>query len=120
MPETVIPEFTKPLARAFDRTWSRPLACAIKWVFAGKPAVNSYVARMERARRAGYTHGSHEAHLFQITIGKDADRDKAIDWLNASVEIGREELLAQRAFDREIEAWDISCRIMFMVTIVGR
>jgi hypothetical protein len=92
----------------------------MKLLFAAKPGMSSYVARMERARRAGYAHGSHEAHLFKLAIGKNADRDKAIDWLNAATEVGREELQAQRAIDREIEAWDMSCRIMCMVTIVGR
>jgi hypothetical protein len=88
--------------------------------FATKPALNSFVVRMERARRAGYATGSHEAHLFRLAAGKSADRDKAMDWLSAAVELGREELQAQRAIESEIEAWDMSCRIMFMVTIVGR
>jgi hypothetical protein len=46
-----------------------------------------------------------------------SEKSQAIGWLNTVIEEGRADLRAQRAIDREINVWDMSCRIMFMVTI---
>jgi hypothetical protein len=74
---------------------------------------------MERARQSGYADGSQEARLMLIALGKQFERSKAIGWLNTAVEKGRADKLAQRAIGREIDAWEMSCRIMFVVTING-
>ena len=39
--------------------------------------------------------------------------------LNTAVEKGRANKLVQRAIDREIDAWETSCRLMFVVTITA-
>jgi hypothetical protein len=79
----------------------------------------SVAARLERARQSGYAAGGREAKLMSLSLGKRFERSQAIDWLNTVVAQGRADLRAQRAVDREIEVWDMSCRIMFMVTVSG-
>ena len=74
-------------------------------------------ARMQRARSEGYARGAREGRLFKLSVGKDFDREQALDWLTTAIDDGRAELEAQHALDREIEAWDMSCRIAFMVEI---
>jgi len=80
---------------------------------------DTFAARMERARSDGYARGAHEARLFVLALGKDFRHDLAVDWINTAIEEGRGNLLAQHALDREVEAWDMSCRIIFMVMIAG-
>jgi hypothetical protein len=80
---------------------------------------HTFEARMQRARNEGYTTGAGEAQLFKIAIGNLVfEREQALDWLNAAIQKGRSELQSQHAFEREIEAWDMSCRIAFLVAIV--
>ena len=74
-------------------------------------------ARLERARQSGYADGGREAKLMLLALGKGFEQSQAIGWLNTAIEEGRADLLAQRAIDSEIDAWDMSCRIMFLVTI---
>jgi hypothetical protein len=74
---------------------------------------------MHRARSDGYATGAGEAQLFKIAMGNVVfEREQAIDWLNAAIYKGRSELQSQHAFEREIEARDMSCRIAFLVAIV--
>jgi hypothetical protein len=84
---------------------------------APKSSDRSLIARLERARQSGYAHGGREAKLMLFALGKRFEQSQAIRWLNTVIEEGRADLLAQRAIDREIDAWDTSCRIMFLVTI---
>ena len=79
----------------------------------------SLAARMERARQSGYADGGREARLMMIALGKQFERSKAIGWLNTAVEKGRADKLVQRVIDREIDAWEMSCRIMFVITITA-
>jgi hypothetical protein len=74
-------------------------------------------ARIERARQSGYADGYREAGLMLMALGKQFEHSKAIGWLNIAVEKGRSRLSVQRTIDREIDAWEMSCRIMFLVTI---
>jgi len=74
---------------------------------------------MERAQESGYTDGGREARLMLVALGKQFERSKAIGWLNTAVEKGRTDKLLQRAIDPEIDAWEMSCRIMFVVTITS-
>ena len=85
-------------------------------IFKTAPA-HTFEARMKRARTEGYTRGAREAKLFKLTIGKDSERTQAMDWLQTIVDEGRSELEAQQALEREVEAWDLSCRIAFLVEI---
>jgi len=53
-----------------------------------------------------------------LAVGKDFEQHQALDWLGAAIDDGRIELEAQHALERETEAWDMSCRIAFLVAIV--
>jgi hypothetical protein len=77
----------------------------------------SLSARLERGRQSGYAESGREAKLMLLALGKGFEQNQAIGWLNTVIEEGRADLRAQRAIDREIDAWDMSCRIMFMVSI---
>ena len=79
-----------------------------------RPA-NGVAARLQRMRQAGYTRGAHEARLFTLALGKNAASHQAVDWINTAIDEGRSDLEAQHAIEREVDAWDMSCRIMFMV-----
>jgi hypothetical protein len=52
-----------------------------------------------------------------LAVGKVFARESALDWLSTAIDDGRRELDAQHALEREVEAWDMSCRIAFMVAI---
>ena len=78
---------------------------------------HTFEARMQRARNEGYSRGSREAKLFRLALSRAFEREQALDWLTTVIDDGRAELEAQHALDREIEAWDMSCRIAFMVAI---
>ncbi|MDH6263531.1 hypothetical protein [Bradyrhizobium sp. BR13661] len=74
--------------------------------------------RLERARSAGEARGALEAKLFRVSrSGKGPDYFQALEWLQAVVDEGRSELQPQHAFDRELEAWEMSCRIAFMIRL---
>jgi hypothetical protein len=77
----------------------------------------SLTGRLERARQSGYADGVREVKLMLLALGKPFELNQAMGWLNTVVEEGRADLRVQRAIDREIEAWEMSCRIMFLVTI---
>jgi hypothetical protein len=75
---------------------------------------------MRRARKEAYWRGRREARLFKLAVGKAFDRkyrERAYDWLNTAIDDGRAELEAQHALGREIEAWDMACRIAFLLEI---
>lgn len=73
--------------------------------------------RMDRARNEGFLRGSREGKLFKLAVGKDFDRQQCLDWLNTVIDEGRSELVDQHAWEREIETWDMACRIAFWVEI---
>jgi hypothetical protein len=73
--------------------------------------------RMTRARDEAYLRGGHEGKMFRLATGGSYQRQQALDWLDTVIEEGRAELEAQHALDREVEAWDMSCRIMFWVML---
>jgi hypothetical protein len=79
--------------------------------------VDTFQARMDRARDDAYSRGLLEASLFKMAVGKDFERRQALDWLDTVIDDGRSELEDQHAREREIEAWDMSCRIAFLVAI---
>ena len=78
---------------------------------------DSFQSRMRRARQEGYLGGTREAKLFKLAVGKVFERERVLDWLNTAIEDGRAELKDQHALEPEVEAWDMSCRIAFMVEI---
>jgi hypothetical protein len=88
-------------------------------LFTRKPArLDTLDARIQRAKKEGFASGSREAKLFLLAVGKVGfARAQALAWLNAVVKDGRAELQAQHALEREIEAWDMSCRIAFLVEL---
>jgi hypothetical protein len=78
--------------------------------------LDTFAARIRRAKSEGFACGAREGKLFRLAVGESAG-DQAYGWLNAVVDDGRAELEAQRALPGEIEAWDMSCRIAFLVQI---
>jgi hypothetical protein len=80
---------------------------------------NTFSGRLARSRSEGYARGAYEAKLFRLAVVGRFQHHLAVDWLNTAVEDGRAELEAQHALEREIEAWDMSCRIMFMVLVTS-
>jgi hypothetical protein len=85
-----------------------------------RPApVHAFEARIQRAQNEGYVRGAQEARLFRLAMVGAFQREQVLDWLNTAVDDGRADLQAQHALEREIDAWDMSCRIMFMVQISG-
>jgi hypothetical protein len=96
--------------RMIDRMW-RPLSRT-------RRTGGEFGQRIHRARREGAWRGIQEAKLFRLALGKEADRWKAMDWLNTAVDEGRAELVAQHATQLEIEAWDMACRIAFLLELV--
>jgi hypothetical protein len=78
---------------------------------------DTFQARVKRARDDAYSRGALEGKLFRLAVGKDFDRKQVLDWLNTVINDGRAELEDQHALEREVEAWDMSCRIAFMVEI---
>jgi hypothetical protein len=78
-----------------------------------RPApVHTFEARIQRARNEGYVRGAREARLFRLAMVGAFQREQALGWLNTAVDDGRADLQAQHALEREIDAWDMSCRIM--------
>jgi hypothetical protein len=81
---------------------------------------DTFASRMERTQNDAYSHGALEGKLFKLAAGKDFKREQALDWLSAVIDEGRGDLEAQHALEREVEAWDMSCRIAFLVEITSR
>jgi hypothetical protein len=80
------------------------------WIFKLGRA-DTFLSRLVRARNEGYLCGSQEGKLFALAVGKAFTRERALDWLSNVIDDGREELHLQHASDREVQAWDMSCRI---------
>jgi hypothetical protein len=68
--------------------------------------------------RFGSSRTAQAGALGRGHAGPDDSR-QALDWLNTAIDDGRTDLQDQRALESEIDAWDTSCRIMFMVQISG-
>jgi hypothetical protein len=72
---------------------------------------------MKRAREEGYLRGAHEAKIFRLATRGVFERQQMFVWLETVIEDDRAHLEAQHALDREIEAWDMYCGILFLVTL---
>jgi hypothetical protein len=80
--------------------------------------LDTFAARIQRAKKEGSTCGSREGKSFRLAVKRAGyARERVYGWLNSVVYEGRAELEAQHALELEIEAWDMSCRIAFMVEI---
>ena len=98
-----------PPARAQDGACGSPTS--------DQARADTLTARLQRTRNEGYSRGTREAKLFKLSVGKIFDRERALDWLHKAVDDGRAELESQHALEREVEAWDMSCRIAFVIEI---
>jgi hypothetical protein len=78
---------------------------------------DDFTSRLERARTEGFRTGFREGGLFRLAVGESYKREQALDWLNSVVDDGRAELEDQHAWEREVEAWDICCRIAFLLEL---
>jgi hypothetical protein len=87
--------------------------------FLRKNDPGTYSERLRRARRSGYWRGRAEAKLFRLAVGNHFTRAQGLEWLNTVVDEGRAELDAQHAEEREVERWEMSCRIAFLLEIVS-
>jgi len=67
-------------------------------------------------RDDAYDEGAREGRLFMGAADPNASFRTALDRLDQVVAAGRRELAAKRVPAREIEDWDTSCRIMFLLT----
>ena len=74
-------------------------------------------SRVKRVRDEGYSRGAREAKLFKLAVGSVFERERSLDWLSAVIDDGRAELGDQHSLEREVEAWDMSCRIAFLLEI---
>jgi hypothetical protein len=81
---------------------------------------DTFTSRMKRAKDEGYLCGSREAKLFTLAVGGAFTREQAMDWLDSTIDEGRVDLECQHATEHEVEAWDMSCRIAFLVEIAPR
>jgi hypothetical protein len=80
---------------------------------------DTFPSRMKRAKDEGYLCGSREGKLFALAVGIVFTREQALDWLDNVIDEGRSELNDQHAIEREVEAWDMSCRIAFLLEIAS-
>jgi hypothetical protein len=77
---------------------------------------DTYLARLQCMREEGHAKGSAEGQLFLRTFGTTKFQPQVVhDWLSRVVAQGRGELVAQHALDQEIEAWDMACRVAFLL-----
>jgi hypothetical protein len=86
------------------------------WLF-GSRRTDDFKSRIKRARDEGYLCGAREGKLFSLAVGSGFVREQALDWLNNVIEEGRAALQDQHANEKEIEAWDMSCRIAFWLEV---
>jgi hypothetical protein len=102
-------------------TWKRAVT-VVHVVFTRTASrLDTFEARIPRAKSEGFACGSREGKLFGFAVGKvDLMRDQVHGWLNTVVDDGRAKLESQHALEREVEAWDMSCRIAFMIEIADR
>src|ERR1700733_14062540 len=80
---------------------------------------DTFLSRMKRAKNEGFLCGSREAKLFKLAVGNAFTIERAMDWLDSTIDEGRVDLECQHATEREVEAWDMSCRIAFLVEIAA-
>ena len=77
---------------------------------------DTYLARLQRMREEGRAKGSAEGQLFLRAFGKTKFQPHEVhDWLSRVVAQGRAELEGQHALGQEIEAWDMACRVAFLL-----
>ena len=77
---------------------------------------DTYLARLQRMRAEGHAKGSAEGKLFLLAFSKTNFQPHDVqDWLSGVVAQGRVELEAKHALDQEIEAWDMACRVAFLL-----
>jgi hypothetical protein len=68
-------------------------------------------------RREGQARGAREAKLAAAALGAGVSRDQAAAWINGAIDERSEELRRAGASDKDIEARDWACRIMFMLKV---
>jgi hypothetical protein len=68
-------------------------------------------------RREGHARGATEAQLAAAALGAGASRVQAAAWINGAIDERSEELRRGGTGDKDVEAWDWACRIMFMLRI---
>jgi hypothetical protein len=73
------------------------------------------VARQGCLRNEAYDRANREARLLLSAEGPGRSFRDVLERLDRVVADGRRELAARRVPARDIEAWDTSCRIMFLL-----
>jgi hypothetical protein len=64
--------------------------------------------------------GASEARRYLRTVRSDPDQRLAYEWLNAVIAAGRCALQQEGVDQADIEHWDNSCRVMFLLMTVER
>ena len=72
-------------------------------------------ARQGGLRVDAYDRAAREARLFLSAAGPARSFRDVLERLDRVVADGRRDLVARRRAPKDIEAWDTSCRIMFLL-----
>ena len=78
---------------------------------------NKQVLSISSIRRDGHEWGKKEAQLAIHNLGNSITRDAAIAWINRAIEKRADYLRASGLSPSDLKAWDVACRVTFMLNV---